>query len=183
MRSHFSHAPKIGAGKQSASHCVHQVLQEEIGSFRPFTPQSAIFFISLLFLMVSINICRVISTFITPAFFVRGYVGCPHLCTSLFEAGNYGSSWLLAAVIDTDKMVWLPPCTKWLADIFCQCVGVSPHLKVRLPYDVSQIESFSLPLVSVLWSFIKSNLLNVMTIQWQLTKNVFNCWEGIFIGC
>lgn len=65
MRPHFSHAPKIGAGKQSACHSVHQVLQEEIGSFGLFTLQSAIFFMAVLFLMVSINICRVISTFIT----------------------------------------------------------------------------------------------------------------------
>lgn len=62
---HFSHAPKIGAGKQFACQSVHQVLQEKIGSFRLFALKSAIFFIAVLFLMVSINICRVISTFIT----------------------------------------------------------------------------------------------------------------------
>lgn len=66
---HFSHAPKIGTGKQSACQCVHQVLQEEIGSFGLFALQSAIFFIAVLFLMVSINICRVISTFITQGAF------------------------------------------------------------------------------------------------------------------
>lgn len=62
---HFSHAPKIGAGKQFACQSVHQVLQEKIGSFGLFALKSAIFFIAVLFLMVSINICRVISTFIT----------------------------------------------------------------------------------------------------------------------
>lgn len=51
----FSPVPKIGAGKQSACVCVRQVLRKEIGSFRLFTPQSAIFFIAVLFLMVSIN--------------------------------------------------------------------------------------------------------------------------------
>lgn len=66
---HFSHAPKIGTGKQSACQSVHQVLQEEIGSFGPFALQSAIFFMAVLFLMVSINICRVISTFITQGAF------------------------------------------------------------------------------------------------------------------
>lgn len=66
---HFSHAPKIGTGKQSACQSVHQVLQEEIGSFGLFALQSAIFFIAVLFLMVSINICRVISTFITQGAF------------------------------------------------------------------------------------------------------------------
>lgn len=88
MRPHFSHAPKIGAGKQSACHCVHQVLQEEIGSFGPFTPVSAIFFIAVLFLMVSINICRVISTFITRAVFLPdGISKSMHL---LFEAAVQG---------------------------------------------------------------------------------------------
>lgn len=66
---HFSRAPKIGTGKQSACQCVHQVLQEEIGSFGLFALQSAIFFIAVLFLMVSINICRLISTFITQGAF------------------------------------------------------------------------------------------------------------------
>lgn len=73
---HFSHAPKIGTGKQSACQCVHQVLQEEIGSFGLFALQSAIFFIAVLFLMVSINICRVISTFITQGAFPHDVAHC-----------------------------------------------------------------------------------------------------------
>lgn len=72
---HFSHTPKIGTGKQSACQCVHQVLQEEIGSFGLFALQSAIFFIAVLFLMVSINICRVISTFITQGAFLLDVAG------------------------------------------------------------------------------------------------------------
>lgn len=141
MRPHFSHAPKIGAGKQSACHCVHQVLQEEIGSFGPFTPVSAIFFLAVLFLMVSINICRVISTFITRAVFFAGWdfqIYAPPFWGSC--AGNYGSSWLLSSVIDTDKMVWLPSCSKWLADItcratrkMCKCVFASAECVCALP--------------------------------------------------
>lgn len=80
MQPHFSHAPKIGAGKQSACHSVHQVLQEEIGSFGLFSPQSAIFFIVALFLMVSINICRVISAFIT-----QGGFFCDVMCNPCFS--------------------------------------------------------------------------------------------------
>lgn len=42
----------------------------EIGSFGLFALRSAIFFIAVLFLMVSINICRVISTFVTQGAFL-----------------------------------------------------------------------------------------------------------------
>lgn len=73
---HFSPTPKIGTRKQSACQCVHQVLQVEIGSFGLFALQSAIFFIALLFLMVSINICRVISTFITQGAFLLDVARC-----------------------------------------------------------------------------------------------------------
>lgn len=148
MRPHFSHAPKIGAGKQSACHCVHQVLQEEIGSFGLFTPQSAIFFIAVLFLMVSINICRVISTFITRAVFFFFFLGWDvQICAPPFwgsYAGNHGSSRLLNAVIDTDKMVWLPSCSKWLADIsrratrkMCECMFASVESVCALWYLTS----------------------------------------------
>lgn len=77
---HFSHTPKIGTAKQSACQCVHQVLQEEIGSFGLFALQSAIFFIAVLFLMVSINMCRVISTFITQGAFLLDLACCSWPC-------------------------------------------------------------------------------------------------------
>lgn len=79
---HFSHTPKIGAAKQSACQCVHQVLQEEIGSFGLFALQSAIFFIAVLFLMASINICRVISTFITQGAFLLDVARCALVAVS-----------------------------------------------------------------------------------------------------
>lgn len=79
---HFSHTPKIGAAKKSACQCVHQVLQEEIGSFGLFALQSAIFFIAVLFLMASINICRVISTFITQGAFLLDVARCALVAVS-----------------------------------------------------------------------------------------------------
>lgn len=91
---HFSHAPKIGTGKQSACQCVHQVLQEEIGSFGLFALQSAIFFIAVLFLMVSINICRVISTFITQGAFPHDVARCALVAVFQLRAS---SVWTLQA--------------------------------------------------------------------------------------
>lgn len=85
---HFSHAPKIGTGKQSACQCVHQVLQKEIGSFGLFALQSAIFFIAVLFLMVSINICRVISTFITQGAFPHDVADCALVVVSQLRASS-----------------------------------------------------------------------------------------------
>ena len=108
---HFSHAPKIGTGKQSACQCVHQVLQEEIGSFGLFALQSAIFFIAVLFLMVSINICRVISTFITQGAFPHDVAHCALLVVSQLEGFllcghcNPKSCGVVTVLTDSDEMV------------------------------------------------------------------------------
>lgn len=120
---HFSHAPKIGTGKQSACQCVHQVLQEEIGSFGLFALQSAIFFIAVLFLMVSINICRVISTFITQGAFPHDVAGHARLVVSELRASlcvdtTIPESWRVVTVLmDSDGMMWQLPCWVWLTEI------------------------------------------------------------------
>lgn len=62
------------------------MLQEEIGSFGLFALQSAIFFIAVLFLMVSINIRRVISTFITQGGFSHLVVCCALVVDSELKA-------------------------------------------------------------------------------------------------
>lgn len=103
---HFSHAPKIGAGKQSACQSVHQVLQEEIGSFGLFALQSAIFFIAVLFLMVSINIRRVISTFITQGAFSHLVV-----CRALVV----GSERRAAQKSRVDGQRWYDATVSWLS--------------------------------------------------------------------
>lgn len=100
---HFSLAPKIGTGKQSACQCVHQVLQEEIGSFGLFALQSAIFFIAVLFLMVSINICRVISTFITQGAF-------PHDVAPLCSDGCFWTESFLCVDTTVQRAAELSPC-------------------------------------------------------------------------
>lgn len=109
---HFSHAPKIGTGKQSACQCVHQVLQEEIGSFGLFALQSAIFFIAVLFLMVSINICRVISTFITQGAF-------PHDVVCFALVVFFWTGRLLYVVTTIQRAASLSPCwwtVMWWSD-------------------------------------------------------------------
>ena len=116
---HFSHAPKIGTGKQSACQCVHQVLQEEIGSFGLFALQSAIFFIAVLFLMVSINICRVISTFITQGAFPFD-VACYSLVVvpelNLPQCGHDSpqSCRVVTVLMDSDEMLGKRPRWVWL---------------------------------------------------------------------
>lgn len=89
--------------------------RRKLGPSGFFSPQSAIFFIEVLFLMVSINMCRVISAFITQGGFL---VMCnPRFCfwteTGLIVAGgNYGACRLLSAMSDIDKMLWLASCLK-----------------------------------------------------------------------
>lgn len=126
---HFSHAPKIGTGKQSACQCVHQVLQEEIGSFGLFALQSAIFFIAVLFLMVSINICRVISTFITQGAFPHDVTRCA-LCGGCFWTQSFlhvGTTIQRAAelslLMDSDETVWHVPCWGWLTWLKFALIG------------------------------------------------------------
>ena len=121
---HFSHAPKIGTGKQSACQSVHQVLQEEIGSFGPFALQSAIFFIAVLFLMVSINICRVISTFITQGAFSHDVACYGRLLVSELRASPVWPLWLkephhrtVTALMDSDERMWQVPSWVWLTEI------------------------------------------------------------------